>query len=398
MRTIDPVLTPELRKHVGDSDVAKSPPFKILDYRELVKHVARLAYLNKDHLLFFRGQDQDYQTRAGASTFYPSIYRGDQLPRREATKRFEVLEKAARRLREVLASAKVDGYLDVARKKFIQWSILQHYEVCATPLLDFTQSLRVACSFAQAKKSDGQAFVYVFGLPYLTNRISINSEHDIVNIRLLSICPPDALRPYFQEGYLAGTADITDDYDSKTELDFRNRLIAKFSIPTISKFWGKGLSGVPRLELYPTEDRIRDLCASIEPVVLQEFQPGTLGEFMAEWAVIENILVARAQRRRERLLSAGKALQVLAEDNLIDTETARALDEIRKLRNKAVHEPSTVSSDVLRDAIDSLSHLRKILIDSKLDLSSLDWQRESIYSESPNTKTSDVVGTRRRRK
>ena len=46
------------------------------------------------------------------------------------------------------------------------------------------------------------AFVYVFGLPYYHNRISIDSEHDLVNIRLLSIMPPEALRAYFQEGFL----------------------------------------------------------------------------------------------------------------------------------------------------------------------------------------------------
>ena len=62
-----------------------------------------------------------------------------------------------------------------------------------------------------------------FGLPYITNRISVNSEQDLVNVRLLSICPPDALRPYFQEGYLAGTDEVTTDYDSKDELDFTKR-------------------------------------------------------------------------------------------------------------------------------------------------------------------------------
>lgn len=63
-------------------------------------------------------------------------------------------------------------------------------------------------------------YVYVFGFPYITNRISRNSEHDLINVRLLSICPPTALRPYFQEGYLAGTDEVTTNFDSKSELDF----------------------------------------------------------------------------------------------------------------------------------------------------------------------------------
>jgi len=60
--------------------------------------------------------------------------------------------------------------------------------------------LRVACSFATMDNENEFAYIFVFGLPYFTNRITINSEHDIINIRLLSICPPTALRPYFQEG------------------------------------------------------------------------------------------------------------------------------------------------------------------------------------------------------
>ena len=112
------------------------------------------------------------------------------------------------------------------RRKYVQWSILQHYEVCATPLLDLTHSLLVACSFAFLSGAS-EPLVLVFGLPFFTNRISINSEHDLVNVRLLSICPPEALRPYFQEGYLAGTDGVLAEFDSKTELDFANRLVAK---------------------------------------------------------------------------------------------------------------------------------------------------------------------------
>src|SRR5205823_8222919 len=129
---------------------------------------------------------------------------------------------AAQVLVRLFAKYTIEGARDVARKRYIQWSILQHYEVVATPLLDITQSLRVACSFAQRASRDPTCYVLVLGLPYATNRISINSEEDVVNIRLLSICPPAALRPYFQEGFMAGTPDVTSRYELKTELDFRN--------------------------------------------------------------------------------------------------------------------------------------------------------------------------------
>lgn len=76
-------------------------------------------------------------------------------------------------------------------------------------------------------------------MPYYINRISYNSEQDLVNIRLLSISPPKALRPYFQEGFLVGTEDITYNYgNDKDELDLNNRLIAKFKIPNNTEFWG----------------------------------------------------------------------------------------------------------------------------------------------------------------
>ena len=123
----------------------------------------------------------------GVLLFYPSIYRGDYLSHAELRNRFDILDGCSKALAQLFEENKIDGYRDVKRRKLIQWSILQHYEVCSTPLLDFTQSLRVACSFAYLNNNSDKAFVFMFGLPYLTNRISLNSEHDIVTVRLLSI-------------------------------------------------------------------------------------------------------------------------------------------------------------------------------------------------------------------
>ena len=181
------------------------PAFPVATFRPLVEHVAKLAYRNRDDLLFFRGQSRDYQSKAGGATLYPSIYRGDALPQRELRHRFEILDQAGRTLARRFGEEGIDGHRELLRKTFIQWGILQHYEVATTPLIDFTQSLRVACSFAQHNSPEPTCYVYVLGLPFLTNRITVNSEHDLVTVRLLSICPPDALRPYYQEGYLAGT-------------------------------------------------------------------------------------------------------------------------------------------------------------------------------------------------
>jgi hypothetical protein len=58
-------------------------------------------------------------------------------------------------------------------------TILHHYSVCDTPSLDLTHSLRVACSFAQLSSRDARAYVFVLGLPYTTNRISINTKKEV---------------------------------------------------------------------------------------------------------------------------------------------------------------------------------------------------------------------------
>lgn len=199
-----------------------------------------------DHLFFFRGQGQDFTNKAGSSTLYPWIYRGERVSQDQIALRFEILTSASARLCNALEAAGIEGYKDVFRRPYIQWSILQHYEVCPTPLIDLTNSLRVACSFAYLSSDSNSPHVYVFGLPYVTNRISHNSEHYLVNIRLLSICPPDALRPYFQEGYLAGTEDVTTNYDNKSDLDFNRRLIAKFSLLGGKEFWSAGFQSFPR--------------------------------------------------------------------------------------------------------------------------------------------------------
>lgn len=263
MREITPSFFPDLEKHVESQVLRKTAPYPVQTYYELVRKVAQLSFFNKDFLLFYRGQDQDYQNKAGSSTFYPTIYRKDILTSQEIRARFEILKMAADKLSDAFDQEKLDGRIDIRRKPYIAWSILQHYGVCDTPLLDLTQSLRVAATFAQLNNPSDHGIVFVFGLPYTTNRITYNSEHDLVIIRLLSICPPEALRPYFQEGYLCGTLDITDTYSNKSELDFKNRLIAKFSIPTAASFWGSGFSRIPKNLLFPDFDRIEAICLRI---------------------------------------------------------------------------------------------------------------------------------------
>jgi len=359
MREIKPTLTRDLEAHCQGAPVWRAQAFSLSTFRALVEHVARLAYTNRDELLFFRGQERDYQSKSVGTTLYPSIYRGDVLPARELRHRFEMLDEAARLLTDKFKAAKIEGHRELRQKRYIQWSILQHYEVLGTPLLDVTHSLRVACSFAQLRSTDPNCYVYVLGLPYITNRITINSEHDIVSVRLLSICPPAALRPYFQEGYLAGTADVTTDFDSKTELDFRNRLIAKFAIPRARTFWGSGFDQIPESALYPKGDKILDLCNDLKTELRDELKPGDLGAFVKEWAVLEEYLLETARRLTERNVSVREAISVLERRGVLSKNDAQQLEALRSIRNSVVHRPGTVEPPVLRGWLERIQELAR---------------------------------------
>ncbi|WP_165041244.1 hypothetical protein [Dysgonomonas sp. ZJ709] len=129
MRRITPELTAELFNHFGNPQqvrVGAGEACKIATFRELVECIAKLSFKNKDHLLFYRGQNTDYKNKAGVSSFYPTIYRGDYLPQKDLNKRFNTLKTASKTLVELFETQKIEGYKDVKRRKSIQWSIL-HY-------------------------------------------------------------------------------------------------------------------------------------------------------------------------------------------------------------------------------------------------------------------------------
>lgn len=356
MRSIEGKLPDEINKTVEPKLVAASEGYGVSSFRTLVEFVAKTAYLNKDYLLFFRGQNTDHVNKASKSTFYPTIYRGEYLQQREVNYRFEILAGACRLLVKRFEDAKVTGTAELRRKKLIQWSILQHYEVCSTPLLDFTQSLRVAASFAQLNSERDTSFVYAFGMPYLTNRISNNSEHDLVNIRLLSICPPEALRPYFQEGYLAGTEDLENSYDSKSELDFNNRLVAKFRISNSNQFWGRNFHAIPKNALYPKGDQIEDICREIRDEVERDLQPGQIGEFLKAWSAIESDLDQRADFGRGHR-STLEAIKRLRKNPQFDDELLFEIDRLRRFRNQLVHSPVEIGQTQVRDYMKHLDEV-----------------------------------------
>lgn len=358
MRKVTPELTKELLEHFVDPNkVGSSDAFPVKTFRELVEKTAQLAFKNKDNLIFYRGQAYDYRNKANNSTFYPSIYRGDYLPLRELTNRFDILEGSSEALVKLFEEKKIEGHKELKRRKSVQWSILQHYEVCQTPYLDFTHSLRVACSFATIENANEFAYIFVFGLPYLTNRISVNSEHELINIRLLSICPPTAFRPYFQEGYLAGTEDVTTNYDSKNELDFNNRLIAKFRIPNNKTFWGKDFDSIPKSSLYPDGDPIFDLCQEIKQIADKELRTGDIGQFLKLWAELEEKLINNVGGKNNKMLTIREAIRILYEKSVINEFQANQIDRLRRFRNDLVHTPKRITNSQVSDFMQTLEIL-----------------------------------------
>ena len=211
----------------------------------------------------------------------PTILRDDcnrnHLTEKVFEKRYATLKEYMKRLVcEVERTTKArNGESDSTRhmmgtarlKRFepLQWSILQHYGVSKTPLLDATQSLQVACSFALENDICDHAYVYVIGVPYLSESISYSVREGMLCTRLLSACPPEARRPYLQEGYLVGSfPEIKEKPGDLGEHDFRNRLIARFLIKNNKNFWDCGFGKISEDDLLPINDPFIKITESIK--------------------------------------------------------------------------------------------------------------------------------------
>lgn len=246
-------------KPFRNEEIISSEPMKVQTYDELVSHVARILHYNREHVIYFRGQAVDYEDK-GKSTVLPSIYR--KKPRekvRDIKFRFKTLEEKSKKLIEWLDLKKVPFAGTHLVKKYpeIAWTILQHYEVCDSPLLDITHSLHVACSFALNGKSLGESgIVYLIGLPWQTDAIGYDSFQELAILRLLSVCPPSAKRPFFQEGYLVGPfPNYKLNEPSRIEqFDFNRRILAKFEITYSASFWGDGFEIIPKPKLMQDND------------------------------------------------------------------------------------------------------------------------------------------------
>jgi hypothetical protein len=249
--------TPEGGK-VTPKEVRTSPGYPVRRFRDLVRLVASVGYRNRQFNLLFRGQGTDYKSKRGQheSLLYPSIHRPNPLPPVRLLERFERFQDA----RRVLVKQRSDLGEDpgLYRHWEYQASLLQHYELRLTPLLDVTSSLRVACSFAFAYGDRGEGFVYVLGMPHPHGSLSHFVDDDIVLVRLQNVCPPEALRPHYQEGFLIGRMTAVDQRKSPHD-NAANRMLAKYKLTNLDgSFWDEHFAPIPREALLPTNDPFKE--------------------------------------------------------------------------------------------------------------------------------------------
>lgn len=376
MRAIDKTFTiPERDKDDKQHLIADQPAVFCATYSELRKNIARLACANPDFILFYRGQQEDFVDKNypnDGSSFFPSIYRGAPTEV-ELKMRWFKLSKACEFLREELGNEREKSENDkrlkrelnlVIKRKLLQWSILQHYEVVETPLLDVTQSLRVACSFAVLNNTGKDAYIYVFAMPYYIGRISINSEYETTNIRLLSIAPAESLRPHYQEGFLLGEDQIEESPSRSRRFDFRRRLVGKFRIPNNNTFWENKSTmdldlserALTYEELYPTPDlfiNIRDrvknkLNVFMKASVSTRIDDKVIGNFIHTWIKIENLL--KKSYIEESGFTAYKAIRQIENSKL-----RNKLNYFRNLRNEVAH--NGVPNQQLSEELQELDYL-----------------------------------------
>lgn len=254
----------------------------VSSYLELAKKIAELQFRNRHHVLLFRGQKADYRTTKNNSMLKASIFRLDnsKVPGEHTlVKRFEMLRKAESLLSDRYEDQRLLGFDQLRKQRIIRWAVLQHYEVCPTPLLDVTHSLRIAASFATIDNDCDEAFIFAFAVPNVSGAVTASVEAGLQIVRLSSACPPDAVRPHIQEGYLLGEYPEISDFSQQSkydyyEMDFGRRLIAKFRFKPAT-FWGNdNYPPASKAALYPIEegDPLSKIAAEVAQLISQEIQ------------------------------------------------------------------------------------------------------------------------------
>lgn len=231
--------------------IRKNEGYVVQSFKKLGNHVAELGYQNHMFNLLFRGQKNDYKDKKGQSIIYPSIYRpsSTRLSQKALIDRFNILERATKVLHKNRRSLGIHSILMNYKEYYT--ALLQHYELCYTPMLDLTHSLRVAASFALHRSKTG--YLFVFGMPHPHGSISHYIDDSMTLVKLQNVCPSSALRPHFQEGYLVSRMPYTKSKEAGDNV--ARRLLAKYYIDNSkNRFWSDGFNKIPRKALLPEND------------------------------------------------------------------------------------------------------------------------------------------------
>ncbi len=252
--------------------------FEVKNYRDLVEKIAEIAYENNRQVLVYRGQGRDYRVSGSSkrSSLYPTIFR-DTWGEYKITKSnrplyFRRLDKLVKSMRpkvfkepdEGSSDSGIDTTIHTTRKRRYDeqmLAIIQHYELFPTPMIDVTQSLQVACSFALSDLRNDSAFIYVFGLPAIGGSVSYSVEDETCVARLQTVCPPKAIRAHFQEGLLISKFPLSQRKTDNSNL--ANRLLAKFKVSR-KDFWSDGYSSLNLTTLLPESDPFADELRAIQ--------------------------------------------------------------------------------------------------------------------------------------
>lgn len=253
------------------ASIAREAGCEVKTFNELQDAVATISYYNSRHDIFLRGQRHDHRDGKGHSALEAKFFRTRTAdPIAEIKENIRIFDIYSETLRNSFRWT--EGFKGIQTTDLARWCLLQHYEICPTPVLDMTRSTRVAASFAtwpDSSKPECDRFIYVLGMPHPTGSITVAYDENIALLNLRNLMPPTARRPHWQEGYLACTYPNSTHWDKfyrdkKTGEDvprrnnFARRLLAKFKIPKdhVGSFWDSNNPRIPDEFLMPNVDPV----------------------------------------------------------------------------------------------------------------------------------------------
>jgi hypothetical protein len=218
---------------------------------EMVRLIGALQWQNPELKLWFRGETR----------YFPSA-----LPSRIRKPKSQSLTSLG--VRWLNHNAFRDRALR-DRGPIARLAILQHYG-CPTSLLDVSASYDVACAFAFASSTAGQAHLRVYALPRQSKAINIFDDFGVMLVDLNAELPSYCARPHVQQAaFLARTKAVYRDIECRKPVPGAEATVDSLCIAHLRlQFEGKRRFYEPRQKgriLYPQPSRHCGNCGANEP-------------------------------------------------------------------------------------------------------------------------------------